>query len=106
MAKGGKTDGRKKGTPNRLTFEIKTAIENAFIAVGGERYLAGVARKHPAVFCALLARLIPKPQEVTMPSEPEEPSIDLDNINYDVARRLAWYLDRASHLTESDPVDS
>ncbi len=62
-----KTGGRQKGTPNKLTADIKSAIEGALNAVGGQRYLEGVARKHPQIFCALLARLIPKDPNVSVP---------------------------------------
>ena len=68
MGKGKKTGGRRKGTPNKLTVEPKCAIEGAFVAVGGERYLARVARTHPAVFCNLLGRLLPKHVDVAAPS--------------------------------------
>lgn len=54
-----KTGGRKLGTPNKLTAEIKTAILNAFESVGGESYLERVAKKHPQVFCALLGKVLP-----------------------------------------------
>ena len=62
-----KTGGRQKGTPNKLTADIKGAIEGALSAVGGQRYLEGVARKHPQVFCALLAKLIPKDLNASVP---------------------------------------
>jgi hypothetical protein len=51
--------GRKKGTPNNLTREIKLAIENAFIELGGEKYLVRVGKKRPDVFCALIGKLLP-----------------------------------------------
>lgn len=88
MKKRSKTGGRRKGTPNKLTIEIKAAIEGALSAVGGQHYLERVARKHPAVFCALLARLIPKDLQVTaaLVSSDDEP-------NYlDAARRVAFLL--------------
>ncbi len=76
MAKGRKTGGRRKGTPNRLTVDIKAAIEGALNAVGGQRYLEGIARKHPQVFCALLAKLIPKDLNVTDPLVKDEKPVD------------------------------
>ena len=59
MAKGRKTGGRQKGTPNRTTAALKDAILNAFHTVGGEAYLVQVARKDPRTFCALLGRVLP-----------------------------------------------
>jgi len=87
MAKGSKTGGRQKGTPNKLTIEVKAAIEGALIAVGGQRYLERVARTHPQVFCTLIGRLVPKPLDVTMPAVSEEP-VDM----LDFARRIAFVL--------------
>lgn len=51
--------GRRAGVPNRLTKEVKTAIENAFVKVGGEDYLVAVAETDPKTFCALLGRVLP-----------------------------------------------
>ena len=63
MAKGYKTGGRKKGTPNKLTTEVKDAIEAAFERLGGAAYLEEMARKHPPSFMALLGRILPRPAE-------------------------------------------
>lgn len=52
--------GRKRGTANKLTRDIKAAIENAFVEVGGEKYLVRVAKRQPAVFCKLLGQVLPK----------------------------------------------
>jgi hypothetical protein len=42
-----------------ITTDLREAIMHAFEKVGGEDYLVTVARKNPAVFCALLARILP-----------------------------------------------
>lgn len=52
--------GRKKGTANKLTGELREAIQNAFVTAGGESYLVKVAKKSPAVFCKLLGMTLPK----------------------------------------------
>jgi len=54
-----KTGGRAKGTPNKLTVEIKSAIERAFQELGGWKWLVEVGEKKPEVFCALLAKILP-----------------------------------------------
>ncbi len=54
-----KTGGRKKGTQNRLTRDVKDAILNAFDKAGGEDYLVTIAKNDPRTFCALLGRVIP-----------------------------------------------
>lgn len=64
---GGRTkpagSGRKKGTPNRISSEVKAAVLQAFKAVGGAEYLERLADEEPRVFATLLAKCIP--QEVT-----------------------------------------
>jgi hypothetical protein len=59
MARGVKTGGRKKGTPNKTTAALKDAILNAFATVGGEAYLVVVAKKDPRTFCTLLGKVLP-----------------------------------------------
>lgn len=54
-----KSGGRQKGTPNKATAELKTAILRAFDEVGGQSYLATIAQSHPQVFCALLGKVLP-----------------------------------------------
>ena len=54
-----RTGGRKKGTPNKTTRAVKDAIVNAFEKVGGEDYLAMVAKSDPKTFCSLLGRVLP-----------------------------------------------
>lgn len=58
-----KTGGRKAGTPNRITREVREAILRAFDQVGGEDYLVQVARGGPKTFCTLLGKLVPAPMK-------------------------------------------
>lgn len=51
--------GRKKGTPNKFTRDIKEALLNAFNSVGGETYLTARARRDPRSFLGLLGKLLP-----------------------------------------------
>lgn len=60
MAKGRKTGGRKKGTSNKLTADLRTAIQGAFTKVGGQSYLQKVAQDDPRTFCKLLGMTLPK----------------------------------------------
>lgn len=101
MASGRKTGGRLKGTPNKLTANLKAAIEGALDAVGGQRYLERVARKRPQVFCALLAKLIPKDLTVTAPVVTDEKPVDPLVVARQIA--LALYLgDRELEAREAD----
>jgi hypothetical protein len=54
-----KHGGRKPGTPNKSTQEVKAKILAALDMVGGEKYLAQVARTHPAAFIALVGKVLP-----------------------------------------------
>ncbi len=63
LAKRAKTGGRRKGTPNLLTGEIKTLVMGAMRDLGGKRWLVQQARKNPAAFMVLFGKLIP--HEVT-----------------------------------------
>ena len=59
MAKGRKTGGRRAGTPDRIGAEVRAAILDAFVQVGGSSYLVRVANEYPAVFCTLLGKILP-----------------------------------------------
>lgn len=61
--------GRKKGSPNKLTADVKQAIYAAFDKVGGVQYLVDVAKTNPQVFCTLLGKLIP----YQVSNDPESP---------------------------------
>lgn len=68
---GGKREGsgRKKGVPNKLTADLKSAILGALEAKGGQKYLEGVAESNPQVFCALLGKVLP----MTVVGDPAQP---------------------------------
>ena len=59
MAKGTKTGGRKKGTPNKLTGAVKDMVLQALDGAGGVTYLQACARDNPAAFLTLLGKVIP-----------------------------------------------
>ncbi len=61
-----KTGGRKAGTPNIATADIKDMIKTALSGAGGVEYLQGVAASHPAAFCTLLGRIIPADVRATV----------------------------------------
>lgn len=52
--------GRKKGSSNKATAEIKDMIRNALDLAGGERYLLEQARENPTAFLNLVGKIIPK----------------------------------------------
>jgi len=58
-----KTGGRKKGTPNKISGQLKDAILRAAKQAGGEggmvAYLKAQALANPAPFLALLGKVLP-----------------------------------------------
>jgi hypothetical protein len=61
MAKkdGTKTGGRRKGTPNKLTSQVKDMILQALSDAGGVEYLKEQATKSPAAFLSLVGKVLP-----------------------------------------------
>jgi len=59
VAKGHKTGGRKPGSRNKFTTEVRTAILEAFVQLGGSSYLVRVGNENPAAFCSLLGKILP-----------------------------------------------
>jgi hypothetical protein len=51
--------GRPKGSPNRLTNDVKGMILAALQGVGGQAYLEEQARKNPVAFMTLLGKVLP-----------------------------------------------
>ena len=62
MANGGKKPGagRPKGSPNKMTGDLRKTIHEAFEQAGGVKYLLQVAGDDPKTFCALLSKTMPK----------------------------------------------
>ena len=56
---GKKFGGRKKGTPNKTTQDMKSAILEAFEKAGGAAYLQRLADDEPRTFAMLLAKVLP-----------------------------------------------
>jgi hypothetical protein len=73
MPRGGKRpgSGRKKGSTNKLTSDVRQAIMEAFSILGGVEYLTKIATTDPKAFCALLGKLIP----VKVAGDSEDPPV-------------------------------
>lgn len=54
-----KTGGREAGTPNKITATVKMMVLAALDKVGGEAYLAKLAKSHPQAFATLLGKVMP-----------------------------------------------
>jgi hypothetical protein len=59
MAKGQKTGGRQKGTPNKVTGAVKDMILSALDNAGGIKYLERQAKENPAAFMTLIGKVLP-----------------------------------------------
>lgn len=55
----GRGGGRPKGSPNKLTQDVKLLILTALEKAGGLDYLVRQARDNPNAFMALLGKIIP-----------------------------------------------
>jgi hypothetical protein len=51
--------GRKKGTPNKITREVREMILEAVERVGGVDYFVSAAKSHPQAFMTLVGRTVP-----------------------------------------------
>jgi hypothetical protein len=61
--------GRKKGTPNKISSDLKAMILQALHNEGGAGYLQTVATTNPAAFCSLLGKVLP----TTLAGDPDNP---------------------------------
>jgi len=57
--KGKKQGGRPKGSLNKTTVAIKTAVLAVYNTIGGDDAFAGWARENPTEFYKIASRLIP-----------------------------------------------
>jgi hypothetical protein len=51
--------GRPKGTPNKITADIRAMIEGALQDAGGREYLARQAIANPPAFMVLVGKILP-----------------------------------------------
>jgi hypothetical protein len=51
--------GRPRGTPNKVSADLRAMILGALNSVGGERWLARQAEQNPTAFMSLLGRILP-----------------------------------------------
>ena len=54
-----KSGGRVKGTPNKITAQLKDMILGALDAAGGQKYLQEQADRSPGAFLTLLGKVLP-----------------------------------------------
>lgn len=64
-----KTGGRQKGTPNKVTGQLKEMILEALDKAGGVEYLLGQAHDNPTAFLTLVGKVLP----MTVSGDPDNP---------------------------------
>lgn len=52
--------GRRKGSTNRSTEQLRQMIHEALDKAGGVDYLVGVAKENSSAFCSLLGKVLPR----------------------------------------------
>jgi hypothetical protein len=83
---GERRGGRSKGTPNKLTGDLRAMILGALDAAGGEKYLTRQADQSPAAFMALLGKVLPTKIEGSLAIDATDISTLSDQ---DLAERIA-----------------
>jgi hypothetical protein len=68
MAKGFKTGGRKKGTPNKAE-EIRQQFFDALKELGGREFIVKTAREEPVALIKIISNLLPKEIEADITGE-------------------------------------
>ena len=69
--RGRKTGGRRKGTPNKINRDLREMLLTALHQAGGVKYLTACAKDSPAVFLALLAKILPKESSAADRDDPD-----------------------------------
>lgn len=64
-----KTGGRQKGTPNKLTADVKAMVLDALDQAGGVGYLLTQAHDNPNAFMTLVGKVLP----LTVAGDPANP---------------------------------
>lgn len=62
-----KVGGRKKGTPNKISRDVKEMLLVAFTKLGADEFLIKQGKRNPKSFLSLLGRVIPT--QVTGPND-------------------------------------
>lgn len=97
MAKGHKTGGRKRGTQNKLTGDLKEMILGALGDAGGRKYLATQATESPAAFLSLVGKVLP----MQLTGKDGGPVAVTDTSPVESARRIAFVLGKALRAQET-----
>lgn len=81
-AKGTRPAGRQKGTPNKLTGEVKAMILAALDQAGGVSYLVRQAGETPTAFLSLVGKVLP----LQLAGDPNNPIQTITEIRRTIVR--------------------
>lgn len=70
--------GRPKGSPNKITRDLKDMTFNALNRAGGENYLLKQSKDNPKAFLAFLGRFIPSEVKQTVTTVEQLSDEELD----------------------------
>ena len=68
-SRGNRGKGRKKGSQNKNTQEIKSMIMAALNEAGGQDYFVTQALENPVAFLGLIGKILPKHVDATIEGE-------------------------------------
>lgn len=85
MAKGFKTGGRQKGTPNKATAEVKQSLLDAFEKLGGVDGLVRWGIDNPTEFYKLWVKVMPVQQTEQVTDDMPIQRIELVTVNANTA---------------------
>ena len=68
---GERRGGRRKGTPNKLSRDLRELVEGALRDAGGQAYLVRQAQENPVAFLGLLKGLLPRQIDAEVSSQVE-----------------------------------
>ncbi|MBU2839399.1 hypothetical protein HF670_07445 [Acidithiobacillus thiooxidans] len=69
--------GRVKGTPNKVTADVREMVLGALEQAGGQQWLAKQADENPTAFMALLGKLLPKQIDLDASITASEPITEI-----------------------------
>ena len=68
----GNPSGRPKGSPNRITVQMREAFSMALDELGGVEYLVKFGQQNPKAFITLLSKMLPRELNVGPVGEPTD----------------------------------
>ena len=75
-----KSGGRKKGTPNKITKDVKEMVLEALEKLGGTEWFIAQGLENPVAFMAIAGKAMPKETKVEMLKTVEISMIGLDPV--------------------------